>query len=165
MGTSVWQNPYHICCLSSDNTFIMNLTHEGSWVCDLCKGLTQIKPLNESSLSTRLNKSLLTGSLYSNIDEMCKILLETSPAVSGCMDIPLLPSQASPFSPPLFFPFLHWYSRKLYNLNSVVFISFIKLWNHHLHLVLECSWCNIRNNMLTGQLFSAPPSMGVSGNY
>lgn len=95
---------YHICCLSSDNTFIMNLTHEGSWACDLCRGLTQIKPLNESSLSTRLNKSLLTRSLHSNIDEMCKILLEYSSAVSGCRDSPLLPRQASP--PPSFIFFL-----------------------------------------------------------
>jgi hypothetical protein len=92
MGTSGWQNHCHIHCLSSDNTFIMNLTHGGSWACDLCKGLTQIKPLNESSLSTRLNKSLLTWTLHSNIDEMCKILSESSPVVSGCRDIPLLPS-------------------------------------------------------------------------
>lgn len=68
----------------------MNLAHGGSWASDLCKGLTQIKTLNESSLSTRLNKFLITPRVHSNIDEMCKILLESIPAVSGYGDT-LLP--------------------------------------------------------------------------
>lgn len=83
MDTSVWPNLCHILCCSSDNTFILYLAHGGSWACDLCKGLTQIKTLNESSLSTRLNKSLLTLRLHSNIDEMCKIVLESIPV---CQD-------------------------------------------------------------------------------